>query len=182
MLYIKKKSLETSKKEIDFIGGMEIDMKKIVVTAWTVILCLSMMGCGSRAVENSAGTCTIMVECSTILNNMDKLDASVKEFVPEDGMILKEKEVDFSEGDSVYDVLNRELKKEKIMMEASFTGSSAYVEGIDNIYEFSCGELSGWEYSVNGEFPGKSCSDYKVENDDVIEWHYTCDLGEDLKN
>lgn len=123
-----------------------------------------------------------MVECSTILKNMDKLDASVKEFVPEDGIILAEKEVEFLEGDSVYDVLNRELKKEKILKEASFTGNSAYIEGIDNIYEFSCGELSGWQYSVNGEYVGKSCSDCMVENNDVIEWRYTCDLGEDIKN
>ncbi len=40
-------------------------------------------------------------------------------------------------------------------MEASFTGDSVYVEGINNIYEFSCGEQSGWMYEVNGVYPGK---------------------------
>ena len=66
-------------------------------------------------------------------------------------------------------------------MEASFTGKSAYVEGIDNIYEFSCGQQSGWMYSVNDKFPQVSCSDYKVKDGDVIKWKYTCDLGEDVK-
>lgn len=157
-------------------------MKKMIVSVLAMVLCLLMAGCTSQTAGNSAGKCTIIVECSTILENMDKLDAEVKDFVPENGIILEKKDVEFFEGDSVYDVLNRELKKEKILMEATFTGNSAYIEGIDNIYEFSCGELSGWKYCVNGEFLGKSCSEYMVENNDVIEWRYTCDLGEDLKN
>ncbi|MFR4318181.1 MAG: DUF4430 domain-containing protein [Eubacterium sp.] len=66
-------------------------------------------------------------------------------------------------------------------MEASFAAKTAYVEGINNIYEFSCGKLSGWMYEVNGEYPNVGCSDYKVKDKDVIEWHYTCNLGEDLK-
>ena len=66
-------------------------------------------------------------------------------------------------------------------MEASFTANSAYIEGIDNIYEFSCGELSGWMYRVNGEYAQVSCSDYKVKDGDKIQWSYTCDLGEDIK-
>ena len=67
-------------------------------------------------------------------------------------------------------------------MEASFTTGTAYIEGINNIYEFSCGELSGWMYCVNGEYPNVGCSDYKIKDGDNIEWYYTCDLGEDLKN
>ena len=37
-------------------------------------------------------------------------------------------------------------------------------------------------YCVNGEYPNVGCSDYKIKDGDNIEWHYTCDLGEDLKN
>ncbi|MFQ9516263.1 MAG: DUF4430 domain-containing protein [Eubacterium sp.] len=157
-------------------------MKRISRIVFIILLCFNLWGCKSTEDTKKIGTCTILVECSTIFDNLEQLDASVKEFVPESGIILGEKEVDILEGDSVYDILKRELKKEKILMEASFTGKSAYVEGIDNIYEFSCGELSGWMYCVNREYPGKSCSDYEVKDGDVIEWHYTCDLGEDLKN
>ena len=36
------------------------------------------------------------------------------------------------------------------------------------------------DYSVNGWFPNYGCSRYQLKNGDVVEWCYTCDLGEDL--
>lgn len=57
---------------------------------------------------------------------------------------------------------------------------SAYIKGINNIYEFDAGELSGWMYSVNGVFPNYGCSIYNLNDGDVIQWMYTCDLGKDL--
>ena len=36
------------------------------------------------------------------------------------------------------------------------------------------------DYSVNGWFPNYGCSRYQVKDGDVVEWRYTCDLGEDL--
>ena len=57
---------------------------------------------------------------------------------------------------------------------------SVYVEGIHYLYEFSCGPTSGWVYTVNGEFPNYSCSDYVLQDGDVIQWSYTCDLGQDV--
>jgi len=35
-------------------------------------------------------------------------------------------------------------------------------------------------YSVNGVFPSYGCSQYVLQAGDVIQWHYTCDLGADL--
>ena len=55
-----------------------------------------------------------------------------------------------------------------------------FIRGINHLYDRACGELSGWMYKVNGEFPGKGCGAYKLENGDVIEWVYTCDLGKDV--
>ena len=52
--------------------------------------------------------------------------------------------------------------------------NSVYIEGINNIYEFDCGELSGWLYKVNNESPGVGCSLYKLKDGDVVEWIYTC--------
>ena len=67
-------------------------------------------------------------------------------------------------------------------MEASYTPafSSYYVEGINNLYEFDCGQGSGWMYSVNGVFPNYGASDCTVQDGDSIRWLYTCDLGSDL--
>ena len=133
-------------------------------------------------VTSTTHTCTISVSCATILDNMSYLKENKKELVPSDGWILKETKVTFKEGQSVYDVLQSVLKANGIHMEASFTPmyNSAYVEGINNLYEFDCGELSGWMYSVNGWFPNYGCSRYQVKAGDVIKWVYTCDLGYDV--
>ena len=127
-------------------------------------------------------TCTISISCETILDNMDKCAESKKALVPEDGIILPATEVTFSDGESVYDVLQRVCKANKIHMESSFTPvyNSAYIEGIHNLYEFDVGKLSGWMYAVNGWFPNYGCSRYQLKDGDVVEWCYTCDLGEDL--
>ena len=131
---------------------------------------------------NKKYTCTISISCETILGNMDKCAESKKALVPEDGIILPATEVTFSDGESVYDVLQRVCKANKIHMESSFTPvyNSAYIEGIHNLYEFDVGKLSGWMYAVNGWFPNYGCSRYQLNNGDVVEWCYACDLGEDL--
>ena len=126
--------------------------------------------------------CTLSIECSTILDNMKDLDEEKVELVPEDGVIFAKKEVEFKEGESVFDVLKRETKNNKIHMEFVDTPmyNSAYIEGINNLYEFDCGNLSGWMYKVNDWFPNYGCSRYQLKDGDVVEWVYTCDLGRDV--
>ena len=127
-------------------------------------------------------TCYLSVSCSTILDNMENLTEGKESLVPKDGVIYSEREVTFYEGESVFDVLQREMKNNRIHMESSFTPkyNSAYVEGINNLYEFDCGRWSGWMYEVNGWYPNYGCSRYVVQPGDVIKWNYTCDLGRDL--
>ena len=127
-------------------------------------------------------TCIISISCETILDNIDKCVESKKALVPEDGIILPATEVTFSDGESVYDVLQRVCKEAGIQIESSFTPAynSAYVEGINNLYEFDCGELSGWMFSVNGWYPNYGCSKYTVNAGDEICWVYTCNLGKDV--
>lgn len=127
-------------------------------------------------------TCTLSVRCDTILDNISWLDKEKMELVPEDGVIFPVTEVTFYKGESVFNVLHREMKKAKIHMEFSNTPiyNSVYIEGINNLYEFDCGELSGWMYKVNNWFPNYGASRYQLKDGDVIEWVYTCDLGVDL--
>ncbi|MGN0501416.1 MAG: DUF4430 domain-containing protein [Ruminococcus sp.] len=126
--------------------------------------------------------CTFSISCATVLDNMDKLDKSKKEIIPDDGWILEPVTVNFNEGESVFDVLKQVCKDNKIHLEFSFTPiyNSSYIEGINNLYEFDCGSLSGWMYEVNDWFPNYGCSRYEVKNGDVIEWQYTCNLGADI--
>lgn len=132
--------------------------------------------------QGTSHTCIISIECSTILNNWDNLETSKADFVPSDGWILYSSQVEYSPGETVYDVLYRVCKDTSIQMSAKYTPAygSYYVEGINQLYEFDCGELSGWMYSVNGWYPNYGCSQYEVSDNDVIEWRYTCDLGRDV--
>lgn len=132
--------------------------------------------------NDSTYTCTFSIECSTILNNLSDLNSDKLECVPSDGVILASTTVTFYEGESVYDVLQRVCQEKGIHMEASWTPiyNSAYVEGIHNLYEFDCGNLSGWTYRVNGWYPNYGCSRYQLAQGDVVEWRYTCDLGKDV--
>ena len=130
----------------------------------------------------SSYTCTFSIECSTILNNLSQLDPAKLEMVPSGGTILVPTTVTFYEGESVFDVLQRLCQEKGIHMEASWTPiyNSAYIEGIHNLYEFDCGSLSGWMYRVNGWYPNYGCSRYQLADGDVVEWRYTCDLGNDV--
>lgn len=127
-------------------------------------------------------TCTFVIECKTILNNIENLKENKKEFLPADGVILKKTTVTFKDGETVFDVLKRVCKENNIQMESSYTPGydNYYIEGINQIYEKDCGTKSGWMYCVNGTFPNYGCSDYKLKSGDKVEWRYTCDLGSDI--
>ncbi len=109
---------------------------------------------------------------------MDKLAEAKRGMIPENGVIFQVQAVTFSEGESVFDVLLRELKKKKIHLE--FVNNpmynSAYIEGIGNLYEFDCGDTSGWIYKVNGVEPRYGCSQYKLKSGDAIEFLYRCSM------
>lgn len=122
--------------------------------------------------------CTLSVRCDNAVGKSIEKAAAI----PTDGVIFPEQKVVFHEGESVFNVLVREMKKNKIHLEFVNTPvyNSAYIEGISNLYELDCGERSGWMYKVNGWFPNYGCSRYELENGDKIEWVYTCDLGRDV--
>ncbi len=136
-----------------------------------------------KPIKKYDNTCTFVIECKTILDNKDKLKKGLEKYVPDDAVIFS-KTVGFDSGESVYDILRRICDENSIQMEASYTPafSSYYVEGINNLYEFDCGQGSGWMYSVNGIFPNYGCSSYKPANNDKIAFRYTCELGYDLQN
>ena len=145
-------------------------------------LLLSLCACQKLQETQNTVSCTISISCATILDNRDKCNPEKLELVPDDGWLLAPVTVTAAEGASVFDVLQQVCRDNKIHLEFSNSPvyQSAYIEGIGNLYEFDCGELSGWMYSVNGWFPNYGCSSYAVQDGDVIEWVYTCDLGSDV--
>ncbi len=127
-------------------------------------------------------TCTVSISCASLLDHMSDLDTEKAELVPQDGWILAPVTVEFSEGQSAFEVLLDTAGANAIHMEYQATAlyDTAYIEGISAIYEFDCGALSGWMYRVNGWFPNYGSSRYGVQAGDTIEWVYSCDMGADV--
>ena len=134
-----------------------------------------------KKVEKIIGKCSVEVDCKNILKNSDLLDLDLREAVPKDGVILKKTTVDLKKGDTAYSVTYRTLKDKNISIESTDTAGSKYIKGIDNFYEFCCGQKSGWIYMVNGKKPGKGCSEYKLKRGDAVRWSFTCNMGKDVK-
>lgn len=133
--------------------------------------------------ENTENLCTVTILCDTILSNPDKLEEAKAPFVPKDGVILPLTTVEFTEGETAFDVLKRACEAAELQIEYSWTPlyNSYYVEGINHLYEFDCGVESGWMYEVNDNFPNYGSSAYEVKPGDKIEWKYTCTgLGTDV--
>ena len=99
----------------------------------------------------SGGSCTIYIECKTLLDHMDELKESKRGYVPSDGVILKKTTVSFCEGETVYDVLVRTCKAvsythldvyKRQGLEAAGTGK----DGVRRRPRLFCACLSrGWE-------------------------------------
>ncbi|SUY47629.1 surface/cell-adhesion protein [Clostridium putrefaciens] len=136
----------------------------------------------SKIDKSKVKYCTLSVDCLTILDNMKDFNNDKMAVLPKDGIIYKDRRVMFYEGESVFNMLNREMKKNRIHMEFTMTPiyNSNYIEGIHNLYEFDCGRYSGWMYKVNGWYPNYGCSRYVLKDGDVVNWRYTCDLGRDV--
>lgn len=133
--------------------------------------------------ENTENICTITIRCDTVLDNQNLLEEAKVPYVPADGVILPEIEVECTPGENVFDVLQRVCEAADIPLEYSWTPlyDSYYLEGICHLYEFDCGPESGWMYQVSGKFPNYGCSSYEVQPGDRIEWLYSCiGLGADL--
>ena len=127
--------------------------------------------------SDAAYSCTISISCADVIENIDICEPETAAVIPKDGWILRPVTVTFTEGESVFDVLQRVCRENNIHVEYNTAAgyNSAYIEGIGNLYEFDAGELSGWIYSVNGWFPNYGSSRYQLKSGDTICWVYCID-------
>ena len=132
--------------------------------------------------KKDVSECILSVRCDAVFENMDKLNKEKTAVLPQNGIIFPKTKVVFYDGESVFNVLTRELKKKGIHIDFVNTPmyNTVYIKGISNLYERDCGELSGWIYMVNDKVPGCGCSQYTLKNGDKIEFVYTCALGKDV--
>ena len=156
-------------------------MKKIFFLIVAVFLCMT--GC-VEAPENHpvTGSCEFVIRCETILKNTDKIKAEKKEFVPDSGIIVEKTKTDITDETTPFSLLTDICKSDGIKVEfAKNTAMDAvYVTAINNISSGDVGEMSGWLYYINGESASEAANVYKVKDGDLIEWIYTCDMGNDI--
>ncbi len=126
--------------------------------------------------------CTVEIVCDTLLDTSKVENEAILPYIPSDGVVLAETEVEFTEGESAFEVLKRVCRQKDIQMEfrADSAYSGYYIEGINYMYEFDGGALSGWMYKVNEKFPNYGCARYIMKDGDKMVWMYTCDLGRDI--
>ena len=156
-------------------------IRKIIAALLVCTTIAAAVGC--NAVEKEAErnlSCTFSVSCANLLEKTDKLPEAKREFVPSDGWIIKPCEVKFAENESVLDILRRLCKENSIQIEYVGTTAigSAYVEGINQLYEFDAGRESGWIFTVNGTFSTVGASSCLPGQGDEIRWIYTCEIGD----
>ncbi len=116
------------------------------------------------------GEVYISVDCKTLT------DKEKNEFIPQNCVILDKTELEIETGDTVRDILIQACKEKNIHLEIE----NGYVSGINYLYEFDYGDLSGWIYSVNGEKASVGFDEYTLKKGDIIEWQYTCEMGNDI--
>lgn len=124
--------------------------------------------------ENPIGSVTLSICCDTLIGKADPVR------IPENGVILHETVFEIAQGDTAYTVLTDAAKAFGLHLEKSGAAGMIYITGINNLYEFDFGDLSGWNYFINGESISIGCDQYVLRDQDTIEWRYTLELGKDL--
>jgi hypothetical protein len=125
--------------------------KKISLFFALFIIVMVVSSCGSASEDKLSCTLSIVTHAETIIDS---------------------KTVSFAEGESVLDILIKAVQEAKLQLEYTGTGATAYVQGINDLYEFDEGPESGWVYTVNGEEIMESAGTYKPLDGDTLIWQY----------
>ncbi len=181
ILLLKKKGYRLVKKPCSIMMGLVAILLVIaLIIGFTDIKSVDEHYKESSSVSGSGyGVVTISVDCKVLLNNPEVVPNNLKDYLPDGGYIVKPTKVHLNKGDTAFSVIMRTAKEKGVQLEYS-GHDQVYIEGINYFYEFSCGELSGWVYGVNGVRSKVSCSDQTLKNGDVINFSYTLNLGNDV--
>lgn len=107
-------------------------MKKDLLAVCIVVLLLVFVCTGTKIqsvddyylthiddITEDSDTVFLSIECGTILDNWDDLDPALRyeKYVPNDGIILEKTEYVLRPKDTVYDILDRAVRYNKIQMD-----------------------------------------------------------------
>lgn len=122
---------------------------------------------------------------ATLLADGEALRANNHEnkiqYTGDNGIIAARVAVKVPENASVYDALHTFCLEHDIQMEASGTSfGTAYIRGINHLYEFDGGISSGWVFLVNNVYATSGASNVHLEEGDEVRWFYTLAFGKDV--
>ena len=126
--------------------------------------------------EEQQITVTIEIRCESISGN-GLLTANghpeVEEYA-QNPLILQETLTVTSKA-TVYDVLLLAAKNAGIAVDSTYSAQyqTAYINGINYIYQKIASPRSGWMYQVNQMTENYGCSQYVLKDGDKILWYYT---------
>lgn len=129
----------------------------------------------SEPKTSNAVSCSVKIECQSILSHMDDLKAGHEEYLGSNGIILAATSLEMKNGATVYDALKTACDSNSISLNAVHSGYGIYIAGINYIDEKDCGRYSGWTYTVNGAYVGKSADKCVLKNGDKIVFSYKCE-------
>ena len=107
-------------------------MKKDILAILALILLVSVLVMGTNIqsvdeyymthmddITENSETVTISIRCDTVLDHYDRLPEELKseEFIPSDGIILPPTEYVLRPGDTVFDLLDRAARYNRIQLE-----------------------------------------------------------------
>lgn len=170
-------------------------MKKDLLIIFAIILGFAVLVSGTEfqsvedyylthadEIREDSDTVFVTVNCEKALS-CDEISQAQREEIG-DGRIVSQKEYVLLENETPFDVLKRVCRYERIHMEYQGADknvyNSVYVQGINYLYEFDCGELSGWIVLVNGKEITSSSGKFKLSDGDRVEWIYSLDMGRDV--
>lgn len=148
----------------------------VVIIAVLLILCinnLDIQSAGSYYAPQATkatpiGSVTLSIRCDTVVGQA--------EHIPANGVILPETAFPIARGDTAISLLTEAARTHSLRMDMS----GGYVSGIQYLYEFDFGDLSGWIYQINGQTASVGADQYILQDGDHIAWRYSCDMGNDL--
>jgi len=114
------------------------------------------------------GTVTLQITCAAVAGT---------DGLPADGILLAPMAFPIAAKDTVYTLLTDAAQSCGLRLDVTGGAGTRYVRGVNGLYEFDHGDLSGWLYLVNGESPSEGCDQYRLQDGDVVEWRYTTDMG-----
>ena len=122
---------------------------------------------------------------ATLLADGDVLRANNREnkieYTGDNGIIASRAAVKVPENSSVYEALHTFCLENDIQMEASGTSfGTAYIRGINHLYEFDGGISSGWVFLVNRVYATSGASNVHLKEGDEVWWFFTLAFGKDV--